>query len=83
MMSASPDRTQDRQLDLFRAVRGDIAPRDAQDLMSWPFFSLAKSKRVTPIHFKMGDVAIAVEATHEHGMATMSTAVRFQAIGAE
>jgi plasmid replication initiation protein len=61
----------DRQLDLFRAIRGDIAPRDAQDLMSWPFFSLAKSKRVTPIHFRMGDVWIEVEATHEHGMATI------------
>ncbi|KFL45011.1 plasmid replication initiator protein [Sphingobium sp. ba1] len=71
MMPASPDRAQDRQLDLFRAVRGDIAPRDAQDLMSWPFFSLAKSKRIAPIHFRMGDVTIAVEATHEHGMATI------------
>ena len=61
----------DRQLDLFRAVRGDIAPRDAQDLMSWPFFSLAKSKRVAPIRFRMGEVWIEVEATHEHGMATI------------
>jgi plasmid replication initiation protein len=59
------------QLDLFRAVAGDIAPRDTQDLMSWPFFSLAKSKRVTAIDFKMGDVRIDVEATHEHGMATI------------
>ncbi|MEO9132453.1 MAG: RepA replication protein, partial [Sphingomonas sp.] len=43
------------QLDLFRSIPGDIAPRDAQDLMAWPFFSLAKSKRVTPIDFHMGD----------------------------
>jgi plasmid replication initiation protein len=59
------------QLELFRAVPGDLAPRDAQDLMSWPFFSLAKSKRVTPIDFKMGEIVVKVEATAEHGMATI------------
>ena len=37
------------QLDLFRAVPGDLAARDAQDLMAYPFFSLAKSRRVVPI----------------------------------
>ena len=59
------------QLDLFRSIPGDIAPRDAQDLMAWPFFSLAKSKRVKPIDFHMGDTWIVVEATPEHGMATI------------
>jgi len=59
------------QLELFRSIPGDIAPRDAQDLMAWPFFSLAKSKRVTPIDFRMGDNWIVVEATPEHGMATI------------
>jgi hypothetical protein len=29
------------QLDLFRALPGDMAPRDSQDLMAYPFFSLA------------------------------------------
>lgn len=62
---------QGQQLELFRARSGDIAARDAQDLMSWPFFSLAKSCRVTPIDFRMGDVSIRVEATAEHGMATI------------
>lgn len=62
---------QGQQLELFRARSGDIAARDAQDLMSWPFFSLAKSRRVTPIDFRMGDVSIRVEATAEHGMATI------------
>jgi len=62
---------QGQQFELFRARSGDIAPRDAQDLMSWPFFSLAKSRRVTPIDFRMGDVSIRVEATAEHGMATI------------
>ena len=33
------------QLELFRALPGVLAPRDAQDLMAYPFFSLAKSKR--------------------------------------
>ncbi|MHC5352548.1 replication initiator protein A, partial [Metapseudomonas furukawaii] len=36
---------QSEQLDLFRALPGDMAPRDAQDLMAHPFFSLAKSRR--------------------------------------
>ena len=59
------------QLDLFVGAGSDIAARDAQDLMAWPFFSLAKSKRVKPIDFRMGEVAILVEATAEHGMATI------------
>jgi plasmid replication initiation protein len=59
------------QLDLFRALPGDLAPRDAQDLMAYPFFSLAKSKRVIPIDFRAGTVTIHVEAVPEHGMATI------------
>lgn len=59
------------QLELFRSVPGDVSPRDAQDLMSWPFFSLAKRKRVTPIDFVMGATEISVEAVPEHGMATI------------
>ncbi|MDI5927769.1 replication initiator protein A [Rhizobium leguminosarum] len=62
---------QGQQLELFQARGGGIAARDAQDLMSWPFFSLAKSRRVRPIDFRMGDVWIRVEATAEHGMATI------------
>lgn len=59
------------QMELFYAIPGDIAPRDTQDLMAWPFFSLAKSKRVRPIDFRMGETWIVVEATLEHGMATI------------
>ena len=59
------------QLELFRSVPIDPAPRDAQDLMSWPFFSLAKSRRVRPIDFRMGETWISVEAVPEHGMATI------------
>ncbi|MER9998792.1 replication initiator protein A [Mesorhizobium sp. M0051] len=56
---------------MFHARASVITPRDAQDLMSWPFFSLAKSRRLTPIDFRMGEVSIRVEATVEHGMATI------------
>jgi plasmid replication initiation protein len=59
------------QLDLFRALPGDLAPRDAQDLMAYPFFSLAKSKRTVPIDFRAGEITIRVEAVPEHGMATI------------
>ena len=59
------------QLDLFRALPGDLAPRDSQDLMAYPFFSLAKSKRIAPIDFHVGGIQIRVEAVAEHGMATI------------
>ena len=39
--------------------------------MSYPFFSLAKSRRIAPIDFHAGDVSIRVEAVPEHGMATI------------
>lgn len=59
------------QLDLFRALPGDFAPRDAQDLMAYPFFSLAKTHRIAPIDFATGNVSIRVEAVPDHGMATI------------
>ncbi|ALR19656.1 MULTISPECIES: replication initiator protein A [Sphingobium] len=59
------------QLELFRSVPGDLAPRDAQDLMAWPFFSLAKTRRAVPIEFRIGATWISVEAVAEHGMATI------------
>src|SRR5271165_6998281 len=68
---SSRGRTEREQLELFRARPGDLAPRDAQDLMAYPFFSLAKSRRTAPIDFRAGDVAIRVEAVPEHGMATI------------
>ncbi|CCW16703.1 Plasmid replication initiator protein [Sphingobium indicum BiD32] len=66
-----PDPGERAQLDLFRSSPGEIAPRDAQDLMSWPFFSLSKSRRATPIDFRMGETWISVEAVPDHGMATI------------
>ncbi|WP_332116672.1 replication initiator protein A [Azorhizobium caulinodans] len=64
-------RSEREQLELFRALPGDLAPRDAQDLMAYPFFSLAKTHRVTPIDYRAGEIAIRVEAVAEHGMATI------------
>ncbi|WP_207918373.1 replication initiator protein A [Luteimonas terricola] len=48
-----------------------MAPRDAQDLMAYPFFSLAKSRRTAPIDFHSGGVTVRVEGTQEHGIATI------------
>ncbi|OZB11207.1 MAG: replication protein [Rhizobiales bacterium 39-66-18] len=71
-MAARPRQLSERgQLDLFRALPGDFAPRDAQDLMAYPFFSLSKSHRVAPIDFAAGNVSIRVEAVPDHGMATI------------
>jgi Replication initiator protein A len=64
-------RAAEGQLELFRALPGDLAPRDAQDLMAYPFFSLSKTPRVKPIDFRMGGTTIRVEATADHGMATI------------
>lgn len=59
------------QLSLFRALPGDMALRDAQDLMAYPFFSLAKSRRTVPIRFDAGGVSLTVEGVPEHGIATI------------
>ncbi len=59
------------QLELFRPTARNIAPRDAQDLMAYPFFSLAKSRRTRPIDFRAGDVSVRVDADHAYGMATI------------
>ncbi|HWL46783.1 MAG TPA: replication initiator protein A [Sphingomonadaceae bacterium] len=68
---AAPSSGERAQLALFPSLGRDIAPRDAQDLMAWPFFSLAKRRRTTPIDFRMGQTWISVEAVPEHGMATI------------
>jgi len=64
--------TERDQLMLFRALPGgDMAARDAQDLMAYPFFSLSKSRRVVPIRFEAGGVTLTVEGVPEHGIATI------------
>lgn len=59
------------RLDPFIVATGDASPRDQQDLMERPFFSLAKAKRVAPILYKAGDVQVEVYAVPEHGLATI------------
>jgi plasmid replication initiation protein len=72
-MSGPPSARSDErgQLELFRALPGDMAPRDAQDLMAYPFFSLAKSKRTVPIDYRAAGITVRVEGTAEHGLATI------------
>jgi plasmid replication initiation protein len=56
---------------LFRAPLGCAPVRDVQDLMAYPFFSLAKSRRIAPIEFRTRQVTVRVEGTAEHGLATI------------
>lgn len=71
-MPGSPQRRSERaELDAFEALGGDMPPRDQRDLMAHPFFSLSKSRRVAPIHYRAGDVELQVYAVAEHGMATI------------
>jgi plasmid replication initiation protein len=60
------------QLQLLRALPGDLEARDAQDLTAYPFVSLAKTMRVVPIDFCA--VSICVEAVPELGVATIRDA---------
>ncbi|MCX5563756.1 replication initiator protein A [Alcaligenes phenolicus] len=59
------------QLRLFHALPGGTGIRDQQDLMSYPFFSLAKGARAKPIEYEQGQVSILVEGVVEIGIATI------------
>ncbi|REF73442.1 replication initiator protein A [Paracoccus versutus] len=59
------------KLSPFVVSGGDASPRDQRDLMERPFFSLAKTKRLTPIHYESGGVQVHVQGFPEHGMATI------------
>jgi plasmid replication initiation protein len=59
------------KLEIFRSPPGDLAARDPQDLMAYPFFSLAKSKRVEPIVFDTKRISIKVTGTLDYGIATI------------
>ena len=59
-------------LDPFVALPDDgISPRDQRDLMSQPFFSLAKGRRTAPILYEAGRIRVEVHGFPEHGMATI------------
>ena len=70
-MGRLPASSERASLDVFEALSGPVAPRDQRDLMERPFFSLAKAKRVTPIHYKSGSTEVQVYAVPEHGLATI------------
>lgn len=59
------------RLDPFVIVAGDASPRDQRDLMERPFFSLSKSRRIRPIHYRAGEIEVHVHGLPEHGMATI------------
>ncbi len=59
------------RLDAFTVAGYSIRPRDQRDLMERPFFSLSKSRRTTPILYKVSDVEVQVFGMPEHGMATI------------
>jgi plasmid replication initiation protein len=71
VLEGSSEDSDRNRLKAFRALAADLAPRDLQDLMSYPFFSLTKSKRIQPINYNAGDITIRVEGTTEHGVATI------------
>jgi plasmid replication initiation protein len=67
-------RSEREQAELYRALPGNLAPRDAQDVIAYLFVSLAKTHRTTPSHYRVNHIAIRVEAVPEHGMAKISDA---------
>jgi len=56
---------------LFKAQSPDPSPRDQQDLMSLPFFSLSKNKRVEPIIYEQGNIKVTVRGLYDIGIATI------------
>lgn len=56
----------------FQAVLDHVRPRDALDLMAWPWFSLAKTKRVEPLTFAQRGQHLCVStADPRRGLATI------------
>lgn len=63
---------ENQQLELFTPLLlGSMSVKDQQDLMQYPFFSLSKSKRISPIEYDDGRVKITVTSTKEHGIASI------------
>ncbi len=70
-MTPEKAQSQTQPYEAFRALPGPMAVRDVRDLMTYPFFSLAKSPRTVPIHFRTANVSVRVESTAEQGLATI------------
>ncbi len=72
MMSNLLTGSERARLDPFVALADDgISMRDQRDLMSQPFFSLAKGRRTAPILYEAGGIRVEVRGFPEHGMATI------------
>jgi plasmid replication initiation protein len=72
MMSNLLTGSERAHLDPFVALADDgISMRDQRDLMSQPFFSLAKGRRTAPILYEAGGIRVEVHGFPEHGMATI------------
>ena len=69
--SGAPASSDRAQLNPLEPTGMETPPRDQQDLMQHPFFSLAKAKRVAPILYRAGDVEVQVHALPEYGMASI------------
>jgi len=65
------DRAAAQPLQTLYAAPGELAVRDLQDLMAYPFFSLGKSRRLEPIEYRSTGLSIRVEGAHEYGLATI------------
>ena len=64
----------EKQLSLFTPIFPGLVPaKDQQDIMQYPFFSLSKKKRCTPITFedKNKGISIKVLGTQERGIANI------------
>lgn len=62
----------DQQLELFApAFPSSIAVKDQQDLLQYPFFSLSRRKRTTPIEYDDGKVKLEVFAPEKTGIASI------------
>lgn len=60
-----------RPFALFCQPLQQTAPRDLQDLMANPAFSISKTPRTTPIEYSTGNIYLRVEAVAKYGMATI------------
>ena len=71
--AVSARRPIDNQFDLFVPFVADLPLRDQRETMERPFFSLAKRKRLKPIHYVSpnGEIFVNVFANAEFGMATI------------
>src|SRR5260370_34277213 len=75
MMSSLLTGSERARLDRLVALADDgISMRDQRDLISQPFFSLAKGRRTAPILYEAAGIRAEGHGLPEHGMATICDA---------